>query len=127
MKDPDGLIARWLEKLAAFNYEVRHKSGKSIGHADGLSRIPQAQVQIIHHDPKVVDLSEAKPTVEDEWTNAKPGIDPTILPTEVLTTPHPAPQPMNPSSLANPITAVQTFEYHEKVGDIFSSSDFLAQ
>ena len=39
-KDPDGLTARWLEKLAAFNYDVKHRPGKSIGHADGLSRIP---------------------------------------------------------------------------------------
>ena len=39
-KDPDGLTARWLEKLAAFDYEVQHRPGKSIGHADGLSRIP---------------------------------------------------------------------------------------
>ena len=38
-KDPDGLTARWLEKLAAFDYEVQHRPGKSIGHADGLSRI----------------------------------------------------------------------------------------
>ena len=125
-KDPDGLTARWLEKLAAFDYEVRHKPGKSIGHADGLSRIPQAQVQIVHHDPKVVDLPEVKPTVKDEWPNAKPGIDPNTLPTEVLTTPHQAPQPRNPSSSANPNTEVETFEYLEKVGDIFSSSDSLA-
>ena len=39
-KDPDGLTARWLEELAAFDYEVQHRPGKSIGHADGLSRIP---------------------------------------------------------------------------------------
>ena len=39
-KDPDELTARWLEKLAAFDYEVQHRPGQSIGHADGLSRIP---------------------------------------------------------------------------------------
>ena len=39
-KDADGLTARWLEKLAAFDYEVQHRPGKSIGHADGLSRLP---------------------------------------------------------------------------------------
>ena len=33
-KDPDGLTARCLEKLAAFDYEVQHRPGKSIGHAD---------------------------------------------------------------------------------------------
>ena len=39
-KDPDGLRARWLEKFAAFEYEVQRRPGKSIGQADGLSRIP---------------------------------------------------------------------------------------
>ena len=39
-KDPDRLTARWLEKLAAFDFEVQHRLGKIIGHADGLSRIP---------------------------------------------------------------------------------------
>ena len=39
-KDPNGLTARWLEKLAAFDYEMQHRAGKSFGHADGLSRIP---------------------------------------------------------------------------------------
>ena len=39
-KDPDGLTARWFKKLAAFDYEVQHRRGKSIGHADGLSRKP---------------------------------------------------------------------------------------
>ena len=39
-KDPDGLTARWLQNLAAFDYEVQHRPGKSIGHADGLSGIP---------------------------------------------------------------------------------------
>ena len=39
-KDPDRITARWLEKLAPFDYDIRHRPGKSFGHADGLSRIP---------------------------------------------------------------------------------------
>ena len=39
-KDPDALTARWLEKFTAFDYEVEHRSGKSIGHADCMSRFP---------------------------------------------------------------------------------------
>ena len=39
-KDPDTLTARWLEKLAAFDYEIEHSSGKSIGHADSMTRLP---------------------------------------------------------------------------------------
>ena len=39
-KDPDALTARWLEKLAAFDYGIEYRSGKSIGHADCMSRLP---------------------------------------------------------------------------------------
>ena len=39
-EDPDGLTARWLEKLAEFDYEVQYRAGKSIDQVDGLSRIP---------------------------------------------------------------------------------------
>ena len=39
--DPDALTALWLEKLAPFDdYEIEHRSGKSIGHADCMSRLP---------------------------------------------------------------------------------------
>ena len=64
-KNLDGITARWLEKLAPFDYEVRHRPGKSIGHADGLSRIPPNSINAIETDlpstapqneiPKVVD------------------------------------------------------------------------
>ena len=46
-KDPDGITARWLEKLAPFDYEVRHRPSKSIGHAYGLSRIPPNSINAI--------------------------------------------------------------------------------
>ena len=46
-KDPDGITARWLEKPAPFDYEARHRPGKSIGHADELSRIPPNSINAI--------------------------------------------------------------------------------
>ena len=49
-KDPDGITARWLEKLAPSDYEVRHRPGKSIGHGDGLSRIPPNSINAIETD-----------------------------------------------------------------------------
>ena len=39
-KDPNGVTTSWLEKLAAFDYELQHRPGKSNGHADGPPRIP---------------------------------------------------------------------------------------
>ena len=46
-KDPDALTARWLKKLVAFNYGVVHRSGKSIGHANGLSRTPTRALNMV--------------------------------------------------------------------------------
>ena len=46
-KDPDGITTPWLEKLAPFDYDVRHRPGKSIGHADGLSRIPSSVIVVV--------------------------------------------------------------------------------
>ena len=55
-KDPDGLTATWLKKLEAFDYEVQHRPGKSIGHADGLSRIPFVnQVTTSQNKEKLVE------------------------------------------------------------------------
>ena len=42
--------ARWLEKLAPSDYEVRHRPGKTMGHADGLSRIPQNSINAVETD-----------------------------------------------------------------------------
>ena len=83
-------------------------------------------MQIIDHDPREANFSEIKPTVEDKWPNFEPEINPNTVLTEVLTAPHGAPQPLNPSSFANPNTEVGTFEYQGKVGDIFNSSSSIA-
>ena len=58
-KDPDGITARWLEKLAPFDYEVRHRPDKSIGHAYGLSRIPPNSINAIEtHLPSTSTQNE---------------------------------------------------------------------
>ena len=38
VSQPHGRLARWMLKLEQFEYQIRHKPGKSISHADGLSR-----------------------------------------------------------------------------------------
>ena len=58
-KDPDGITARWLEKFAPFDYEVRHRPGKFIGHADRLSRIPANSINAIETDlPSILTQNE---------------------------------------------------------------------
>merc|ERR1711951_128776 len=39
MKDPGGVIRRWLERLSLFSFEVYHRSGKDLVDADFLSRL----------------------------------------------------------------------------------------
>ncbi|XP_034249687.1 uncharacterized protein LOC117650391 [Thrips palmi] len=39
-KNPTGRLARWLERLAPYKFEVVHEKGINIGHADALSRRP---------------------------------------------------------------------------------------
>lgn len=38
-KNPEGQVARWLERLAEFEFTIQHRPGKSHANADGLSRI----------------------------------------------------------------------------------------
>ena len=64
-RDPGALTAHWLEKLAAFDYEVVHRPRKSIGHADGLTRTPlRAFNAIVTEDP-----ATDAPEEDQEWPN----------------------------------------------------------
>lgn len=39
-RDPEGQLARWLEKLQQFNFNIIHRQGKRHQNADALSRLP---------------------------------------------------------------------------------------
>ena len=45
-KEPDGLLARWIEKLGQIDFKIKHEAGKKIPHADSLSRVPQTEDQV---------------------------------------------------------------------------------
>ncbi|KAJ8332318.1 hypothetical protein SKAU_G00426730 [Synaphobranchus kaupii] len=40
--DPEGQVARWLEQLQGYDFEIRHRAGRLHGNADALSRRPCA-------------------------------------------------------------------------------------
>ena len=40
LKNPSSQVARWLERLSDFDFEVEHSQGQLHGNADGLSRLP---------------------------------------------------------------------------------------
>ena len=64
-KDPNALAARWLGKLAAFDYEVVHRPGKLIGHADGLFRTPLRAFNANATEDPAADAPED----DQEWPN----------------------------------------------------------
>ena len=39
-KEPEGQMARWLERLARFDFDIEHRAGVKHGNSDGLSRVP---------------------------------------------------------------------------------------
>ena len=40
LKDPNGKIARWIEILAAYDFNIEYRAGSQQGHCDALSRCP---------------------------------------------------------------------------------------
>ena len=49
-KNPEGQLARWLEKLQEYNFQIEHRGGKRNGNADTLSRRPCEQCGRESHD-----------------------------------------------------------------------------
>ena len=51
-KEPEGQVARWLEVLDTFNFDLQHRPGVKHLNADALSRVPCAQCNLQHLEPK---------------------------------------------------------------------------
>ena len=47
-KEPEGQLARWLERLQEFDFKIIHRRGKQHGNADALSRRPCQQCGLTH-------------------------------------------------------------------------------
>ena len=56
-KDPQGQLARWLEVLDTYDFDVQHRAGKSHGNADALSRGPCKQCGMEHLMVRVITRS----------------------------------------------------------------------
>lgn len=56
-REPEGQLARWLDRLQEYDFIVQHRPGAQHGNADALSRIPSRQCGSKSHNS-----SEAVPT-----------------------------------------------------------------
>jgi hypothetical protein len=79
-KEPEGQLARWLERLQEYKFDIVHRPGKKHGNADGLSRQRCAQCARTHEDPrpKRVRLVTIKPRWSTEEFAAAQQNDPDL-------------------------------------------------
>ena len=63
-------MARWMERLAEFEFSVQHRPGETHGNADGMSRIPSNEAeQSVFTNPKNCVLSTSQGSVSRRTTN----------------------------------------------------------
>ena len=68
-KEPVGQLARWLEQLQEFDFEICHRPGKKHQNADAMSRIPCRQCgRSSHETGSVENLSVGAVTLPHETT-----------------------------------------------------------
>ena len=61
--EPVGQMARWLERLAEYYFEIVHRAGKNHAKADGLSRIPSTLATVTE------DKQWITPFLKTEFSN----------------------------------------------------------
>ena len=66
-KEPEGMVARWIERLAEYPYVIQHRAGVKHGNADALSRCPDCQ-RAECDDAGVTDIWEVDDALLDELT-----------------------------------------------------------
>lgn len=74
-KDPQGQVARWLEFLSEYNFEIQHRAGNKHQNADFLSRIDENLEPCNHRtddDQKQCKLCQKQ---TDEWKSFKTNVD----------------------------------------------------
>ena len=65
-KEPEGMLARWIEKLGQFNFEIHYQAGKNIPHADCLSRVPAVEDPSLGEEKTKILIKQ--PT-KNSWTD----------------------------------------------------------
>ena len=69
-KEPEGQVARWLERLAEYNYRVEHRPGRQHSNVDSLSRLPckQCGLAIVNESSCAVLTQDTSAGFIPVWT-----------------------------------------------------------
>ena len=73
-KEPEGQLARWLEVLGTFDFDLQHRPGIKHANADALSRGPCYQCTLDHQGPKSRRGRPLVNTVRPVQTRAKASV-----------------------------------------------------
>lgn len=70
-KNPEGQVARWIEQLQEYDFVIEHRSGKSHGNADALSRrpCPDDCKHCLRQEAKECLRMLRTDTVSEEWSD----------------------------------------------------------
>ena len=66
-KEPEGMVARWIERLAFYQYDMQHRAGIKHGNADALSRCSDCK-RAECEDAGAADIWEVDDALLDELT-----------------------------------------------------------
>ena len=58
-REPEGQLARWLERLQELDFEIVHRRGRKHTNADALSRLPCQQCGRENHDAEALETVAA--------------------------------------------------------------------
>ncbi|GBM59103.1 Transposon Ty3-G Gag-Pol polyprotein, partial [Araneus ventricosus] len=75
-REPEGQIARWIQRLQEYDFEIQHRKGTSHGNADALSRRPckESSKHCTNAEKKFgmeTDISVKVLTTEDAWSSSE--------------------------------------------------------
>ncbi|GBL97396.1 Retrovirus-related Pol polyprotein from transposon 297 [Araneus ventricosus] len=75
-REPEGQIARWIQKLQEYDFEIQHRKGTSHGNADALSRRPckESCKHCTNAEKKFemeTDTSAKVLTTEEAWSSSE--------------------------------------------------------
>ena len=110
--EPEGQLARWLERLQEFEFDIVHRPGKAHGNADALSRLPCHQCGQDNHNSLDKTAEVAVTALELPEPHTNESLRQLQLADKVV---GPLLQCMNHSEEINNTSAKQAIQLHHRI------------